>query len=288
MNRLTSEARAHVISCLVEGCSVRATTRVTGVCKKAVLKLLVDVGIVCADYQDRVFRNLRCRRVQVDEMWGFNYCKERNVTKEILEKHPEAGDVWLWVGIDADTKLVPSFMVGPRTPPMAYEFMKDLASRIVGNTQLTTDGLHWYVDAVDHAFGIDVDYGMLQKHYAGGMAGERTAAVRYSPTKFKASTKQVIRGNPDERYISTSFVERQNWTVRTNMRRLTRLSNGFSRKVENHAAAIALNYFVYNFIRIHRTLRTTPAMAAGVSTKLWEISDLVALLVESENNRRAA
>lgn len=287
MNRLTRETRSQVISCLIEGCSIRSTVRMTGVCKKAVLRLLVEVGEVASAYQDEAFKNLSCRRLQVDEMWGFNYCKAKNVTPEIAAKNPHAGDVWLWVGIDADTKLVPAFMVGPRNPPMAYEFMKDLASRVNGHTQLTTDGLHWYVDAVDHAFGIDVDYAMLQKHYAGGIAGERTSAARYSPTKFRGATKEVIKGDPDPRHISTSFVERQNWTVRTNMRRYTRLSNGFSRKIENHAAAVALNYFAYNFIKIHRTLRTSPAMAAGVTSKLWEVSDLVALLEAAESKKAA-
>lgn len=287
MNRLTSQTRSQVISCLVEGCSIRSTVRVTGVSKKAVMRLLVEVGEVCAEYQDRVFRGLRSRRLQVDEMWGFNYCKQKNVTPEIGAKHRGAGDVWLWVALDADTKLVAAHMIGPRTPPKAYEFMKDVASRVAGHVQLTTDGLHWYLDAVDHAFGTDVDYAMLQKHYGGGIAGTATAAVRYSPPKFTSATKEVIKGDPDPRHISTSFVERQNWTVRTNMRRYTRLSNGFSRKLENHAAAVALNYFVYNFIRIHRTLRITPAMAAGVTNRLWDVADLVALL-EAEESKKAA
>jgi hypothetical protein len=169
---------------------------------------------------------------------------------------------------------------------MAYEFMKDLASRVKGRAQITTDGNFWYVDAVDTAFGIDVDYAMLQKHYGTGVPA-REAAVRYSPTRLTGTRKEVIKGNPDPRHISTSFVERQNWTVRTHMRRYTRLSNGFSRKIENHAAAVALNYFVYNFVRIHRSLRTSPAMAAGVTDRLWEISDLVALLEASESKKAA-
>jgi IS1 family transposase len=287
MNRLTAAARAQVISCLVEGCSIRSTVRVAGVSKKAVMRLLVDVGAVCAEYQDRVFRNLKSRRVQVDEIWSWIECKARNVTPKIQARNPYAGDVWLWVALDADTKLVLAHRVGDRTPPMAYDFMKDVASRLASRVQLSTDGLYWYVDAVDNAFGIDVDYAMIQKHYAGGLLGERTSAARYSPTKFKGSTKEVIKGDPDPRHISTSFVERQNWTVRTNMRRYTRLSNGFSRKLENHEAAVALNYFVYNFIRIHRTLRVTPAIAAGVTTKLWEVSDLVALLEASESKKAA-
>jgi IS1 family transposase len=249
MNRLDNAARARVISCLVEGCSIRATVRVTGISKKAVMRLLVDIGQVCADYQDTAFRGLRCRRLQVDEMWTWIHCKQRQVTPEIAAKHPDAGDIWLWVGIDADTKLVPSFMLGPRTPPMAYEFTRDLASRVIGHTQLTTDGLYWYVDAVDNAFGIDVDYAMLTKHYGGKGPADASAAVRYTPSKITGTTTEVIKGDPNPRHISTSFVERQNWTVRTHMRRYTRLSNGFSRKLENHTAAVALNYFVCNFIR---------------------------------------
>jgi IS1 family transposase len=259
----------------------------TGVCKKAVLRLLVDAGRVCAEYQDGVFRNLQSRRVQIDEIWSWIECKQRNVTPEIQARNPYAGDVWLWVAIDADTKLVLAHLVGDRNPPTAYNFMEDVASRLASKVQLTTDGLHWYVDAVDNAFGIDVDYAMIQKSYAGGIAGERSAAARYSPTRFVGATREVIKGNPDPRHISTSFVERQNWTVRTTMRRYTRLSNGFSRKFENHVAAVALNYFVYNFIKIHRTLRTSPAMAAGVTTKLWEVSDLVSLLEQHESRKAA-
>jgi IS1 family transposase len=287
MNRLSAAARSHVISCLVEGCTIRATVRVTGVCKKAVMRLLVDIGHVCTDYQDTAFQGLRCRRLQVDEMWTWIHCKQRQVTPEIAAKHPDAGDIWLWVAVDADTKLVPSFMLGPRTPPVAYEFMKDLASRVTGQTQLTTDGLYWYVDAVDNAFGIDVDYAMIVKHYGKSGAADASAAVRYSPSTITSVTKEIIKGDPNPRHISTSYVERQNWTVRTHIRRYTRLSNGFSRKLENHAAAVALHYFVYNFIRIHRTLRVTPAMAAGVTSKLWEVSDLVALLAAAESKKAA-
>ena len=287
MNRLTTAARTQVISCLLEGCSIRSTVRMTGVSKKAVMRLLVEAGDVCAEFQDRAFQDLRVRRAQVDEMWGFIECKQRNVTEEIARRNPHAGDVWLWVALDADTKLVLSHAVGPRTPHMAYEFIKDVASRINGQVQLTTDGLIWYVDAVDNAFGIDVDYAMLQKHYAGGIAGERTAAARYSPTKFQGATKEVIKGDPDPRHISTSFVERQNWTVRTTMRRYTRLSNGFSRKIDNHVAAVALNYFAYNFIKIHRTLRVTPAMAAKVTDRLFDVSDIVALLEAAESKKAA-
>jgi IS1 family transposase len=297
MNRLSIATRAQVISCLVDGCSIRATTRITGVCKKAVLRLLVDAGRVCAEYQDRVFRNLKPRRIQVDEVWSWIECKKANVTPEIMDRNPNAGDVWLWVALDADTKLVMAHLVGSRTPPTAYEFMSDVASRIQfvdpsrplaeqHRVQVTTDGLFWYVDAVDNAFGSNVDYAMQQKQY-GGASADKSAAGRYSPAKITSVTTEVIKGDPDPKHISTSFVERQNWTVRTNLRRYTRLSNGFSRKFENHVAAVALQYFVYNFIRIHRTLRTSPAMAAGVATKLWEVSDLVALLQAAEFKKAA-
>lgn len=297
MNRLAAATRAQVISCLVDGCSIRATVRITGVCKKAVMRLLVDAGRVCAEYQDAAFMNLSARRIQVDECWSWIGCKRANVTPEIKAKNPHAGDVWLWVAIDADTKLVLSHLVGSRTPPTAYDFMADVAKRIKfedetrphaerRRVQVTTDGLYWYVDAVDHAFGADVDYAMQKKQFAGASV-DKAASTRYSPGKITSISTEVIKGSPDPRHISTSFVERQNWTVRTNMRRYTRLSNGFSRKLENHTAAVALNYFVYNFIRIHRTLRMTPAMAAGVTQKLWEVSDLVALLEVAESKKVA-
>jgi IS1 family transposase len=271
--------------------------RITGVCKKAVLRLLVDAGRVCAEYQDQVLRNLKPRRVQIDEVWSWIECKKANVTEKILARNPHAGDVWLWVALDADSKLVIAHLVGSRTPLSAYTFMEDVASRIQfvdpsrphaaqHRVQVTTDGLVWYYDAVDHAFGANLDYAMQQKEF-GGHAVDKSAAARYSPSRITSVTTEVIKGNPDPKHISTSFVERQNWTVRTNLRRYTRLSNGFSRKLENHAAAVALQYFVYNFVRIHRSLRTSPAMAAGVTTKLWEVSDLVALLEAAESKKAA-
>jgi IS1 family transposase len=203
----------------------------------------------------------------------------------------------LWVALDADTKLVLSHLVGSRTPLSAYQFMEDVASRIQfvdpsrphaaqHRVQVTTDGLVWYYDAVDHAFGANLDYAMQQKEF-GGQAVNKSAAARYSPSRITSVTTEVIKGNPDPKRISTSFVERQNWTVRTNLRRYTRLSNGFSRKLENHTAAVSLQYFVYNFIRIHRTLRVTPAMAAGVTNRLWAVSDLETLLVEAEGKKAA-
>lgn len=283
MNRLDAQTRARVLSCLVEGCSIRSTVRMTGVSKKAVSRLLVEAGTVAAEHQDRVFRNLKCRRLQVDEIWTFNYCKQGNVTPEIKERVPNAGDLWLWVAIDADTKIVPCVRLGGRTALDANEFMNDLASRLSHRVQLTTDGFRPYLSAVDMAFGAGVDYATLTKWYGAEMSNER----RYSPPVVVSAVKKVVTSDPDPAHINTSYVERQNWTLRTTLRRYTRLSNGFSRKVENHMAAVALNYWVYNFAKIHNSLRVTPAMAAGVSDRLLDISDLVALLIESESEKAA-
>ena len=282
MNRLKASVRTQVLNCLIEGCSIRATVRMTGVSKKTVMRLLVEVGVVCADYQNRVLRNLTSRRLQVDEMWGFNYCKARNVTSKIATKHPMAGDVWLWVALDADTKLVPAWRVGDRDLATAYDFMHDLADRLTNHVQLTTDGHRPYLEAVESAFGVDIDYAMLIKIY-----GSDQTEKRYSPAKCLGCDARTITGQPNPKHINTSFIERQNWSVRTAMRRYTRLSNGFSRKIENHCAAVALNYFAYNFIKIHRTVQMSPAMAAGVTDRLWEVSDLVALLETSESKKAA-
>jgi IS1 family transposase len=258
----------------------------TGVSKKAVSRLLVEAGAVAAEYQDRVMRNLPCRRIQVDEMWGFCYAKERNVTPEIAAKVPGAGSVWLWVAMDADTKLVPCVMIGDRNGATAHEFVSDLASRLRYRVQMTTDGHRPYLEAVESAFGAQIDYAMLVKLY-GNTDDAKSPERRYSPAQCIGTVPTVVTGRPEPEHISTSFVERQNWTVRTTMRRYTRLSNGFSRKIENHMAAVALNYFAYNFIKIHTTLRTSPAMAAGVTDRLFDVADLVALLVESEKEKAA-
>jgi IS1 family transposase len=284
MRRLDSKSREQVISCLIEGCSIRATVRMTGVAKKTVMRLLIEVGTVCANYQDKVFRNLKCKRLQLDEMWSWIYCKEKNRTEEIAKRNPAAGDVWLWTAVDADTKLVPAWMLGSRDGRTARRFVADLASRLSHRVQITTDSHRPYLQAVEDAFGGDVDYAMLHKVYGFPMEHE----TRYSPATCIGCEQKRISGDPDMQHVSTSFVERQNWTVRTNMRRYTRLSNGFSRKIENHAAAVALNYFAYNFIKIHRTLRMSPAMAAGVTDRLWEISDLVSLWREHEQQENNA
>lgn len=278
MNRLNAATRTSVISCLLEGCSIRATVRVTDVSKKAVMRLLVDAGTACAEYQDRVLRNLSTKRLQLDELWGFIGCKQRNVTPEIAAKNPHAGDIWLWTGIDADSKLIVSWRLGARDLATAYDFTHDLADRISQRVQITTDGLKVYLEAVESAFYEDVDYAVLQKIYGNDMESER----RYSPARIVSSSMEVIKGTPNPKHISTSYVERLNWSTRTSMRRYTRLSNGFSRKLENHEAAVALNYFAYNFIRIHRTLRVTPAMAAGVTDRLFDVSDIVRLLEAAE------
>jgi len=286
MRRLDSKQRAQVISCLIEGCSIRSTVRMTGVAKKTVMRVLVEVGAVCADYQDRVFRNLPTRRLQLDEMWAWIYCKQKNRTEEIAKKHPDAGDVWLWVAIDADTKLVPSWMLGQRDLATATAFVSDLASRLSNRVQITSDGHRPYVEAIETVFGTEVDYSILQKIYGSPLEND----TRYSPAKCIGIDVRHVSGNPNPKHISTSYVERQNWAVRTAMRRCTRLSNGFSRKLGNHAAATALNYFAYNFIQIHSTLRTSPAMAARVTDRLWGVDDLVRLweTYEHETETRSA
>jgi IS1 family transposase len=284
MNKLTHDKRVQLVNCLIEGCSIRATVRMTGAAKKTVMRFLVEIGEVCADYQDRALRNLSCSRVQLDELWGFNYCKQKNVTEDIAANIPGAGDVWLWVAIDAETKLVPCWRLGDRNAGTAYDFVRDLAARLSNRIQLTSDGHRAYLEAVESAFGSEVDYAMLVKLYG----NDRESETHYSPAECIGCRAIPVIGRPDANHISTSFVERQNWSVRTAMRRYTRLSNGFSRKIENHAAAIALNYFAYNFIKIHRTLRVTPAMAAGVTDRLWDASDLVGLLEAEEMAERAA
>jgi IS1 family transposase len=253
----------------------------TGIAKKTVLRLLVEVGEVCADYQDTTFRNLRSKRLQLDEMWSWIYCKDKNRTEEIARKCPDAGDVWLWVCVDADSKLVPSWRLGQRDVATAIDFVQDIERRMKGRVQITTDALRIYLLVVEDVFGGKADYAQLHKVFK----APRDGAARYSPAKCIGCDIKEVSGRPDPEHVSTSFVERQNWTVRTNMRRYTRLSNGFSRKMENHAAATALNYFAYNFIKIHRTLRTSPAMAAGVTDRLWSVEDLVALWESYEQLR---
>src|ERR1017187_3362044 len=284
MNRLTSEQRAKVVSCLIEGNSVRSTVRITGVAKKTVMRLVFEVGTLCAQYQERVFQNLKCERMQVDECWSFCYAKEKNVTPDIAAKNPGAGDAWLWAAIDANTKLVPCWLIGKRDPESARDFIEDLASRLANRIQLTSDGLKLYIKAVDKAFAGDVDYAMLVKIYGIAEGAER----RYSPAVCLGCESHTVTGDPDPKHINTSYIERHNLSVRMTVRRFTRLTNAFSKKIENHIASVALTYFAYNFIKIHRTLRTTPAMAAGVTDRLWEVSDLVAAWEAEEQSEQAA
>ena len=274
MNRLTRKEQAQVIGALVEGNSIRAIERMTGVAKHSILKLVKDVGIACADYQDRTLRNLKCKRIQVDEIWQFCYAKEKNVPADKKGKFGY-GDVWTWVAIDSDSKLVPAFLTGNRDGRSAKMFIDDLAERLSHRVQLTTDGLRVYLDAVEGAFGADVDYAQLVKIY-----GASQEEIRYSPAECIGCETKIIQGNPDPAHISTSFVERQNLTMRMSMRRFTRLTNGFSKKVENHAYAVALHYMHYNFARIHQTLRCTPAMEAGLADHVWSLEEIAALIPE--------
>jgi len=272
MNQLTPEKRAQVINCLVEGNSMRATSRLTGVAINTVVKLLADVGRACSVFQDRAFRGLTCKRVQCDEVWSFVGAKEKNTTEETKLKG--WGDCWTWTALDADTKLIPCWYVGTRDAGAAYHFMHDLAGRLAHRVQLTTDGHKPYLVAVSDAFGTDVDYAQLIKIYGEGPKTE----ARYSPAQCMGAKKAVISGAPEFEHVSTSHVERSNLTIRMGNRRFTRLTNAFSKKVENHEHMLALFFCFYNFCRIHKTLRCTPAMAAGVSTRVWEIADIVALI----------
>ncbi len=272
-NVLSAKRRAQIVACLVEGNSIRATCRMTGRSKGAVLKLLADLGCGCREYQDRVLRDLPCRRIQCDEIWSFVGAKQKNVPEE---KRGEwgYGDLWTWTAICADTKLVPSFLIGPRDAGAAYTFIQDLADRLASRVQLTTDGHRPYLEAVEDAFGSEIDYAMLVKIYGADLQGD----TRYSPAKCLGCDRRIIQGDPDPAHVSTSYVERQNLTMRMSMRRFTRLTNAFSKKVENLAHAVALHFMHYNFARIHQTLRVTPAMEAGVSDHVWSIEEIVGLL----------
>jgi len=273
MNRLTKEQRTKIIAALVEGNSIRATARMCGVVLKTVLKLLPQIGQACMEYHDKTVRNLTCKRVQCDEIWSFCYAKDKNVPEEKRGTFG-FGDVWTWVAIDADTKLVASFTVGTRGAQTAKRFMDDLASRLANRVQLTTDGHRVYLQAVEDAFGRDIDYAMLVKMYG----EDRQSEARYSPAECIGCREIGVMGHPNPKYISTSHVERQNLTMRMGMRRFTRLTNAFSKKVDNHFWAIALHYMHYNFCRVHKTLRVTPAMEAGLTDHVWEIEEIAGLL----------
>jgi IS1 family transposase len=277
MNKLSIQKQTQIITALVEGNSIRATCRMTDTAKGTVTRLLASVGTACAEYQNEHLKNLTSQRIQCDEIWSFVYAKQKNVP-ENKQGTFGYGDVWTWVAIDADTKLIAGWLVGLRTVECATEFINDLKDRLANRIQLTTDGHKVYINAIENAFGADIDYGMLNKVYGQEPEQEK----RYSPAKCLGAEKQVIQGKPNEKDISTSFVERQNLTMRMSMRRFTRLTNGFSKKVENLEYAVALHFMHYNFARPHKTLANpyprTPAMAAGIETHIWTIEDIVKLI----------
>lgn len=287
MNRLPSAKRAQILGLMCEGMSIRAIVRMTGASKNTVVKLMEDAGQAFSEYQDQAMRGLKCQRVQVDEIWSFVYAKEKNVaTAKAAPQH--AGDVWTWTAIDADTKLIPSWFVGDRSGESARQFLLDLHDRLATRVQLTSDGHHSYLDAVSDAFAGEIDFAQLVKVYSAPRA-EQEAARRYSPTECIGAEKRAVTGNPDPDHISTSYAERSNLSIRMGLRRFTRLTNAFSKKVKNHVHSLAIYFMHYNFVRIHQTLRVTPAMAAGVTDRLWELDDMVRVLEtwEDEQERQA-
>jgi IS1 family transposase len=276
MNILDTDKRAQILNCLAEGCSMRSTARLTGVAKKTVERMLVAAGRTCAAYQDKVMRNLYCKLLQVDEIWSFTYAKQKNVP-EHLKGRKDVGDTWTWIAMDSQSKLVPCWHVGKRDATDAYKFINDLAPRLSSRVQLTSDGLKAYVEAIEGAFGAEIDYAQLVKLYGNE---NQSSEVRYSPAVCTGSRRTRITGNPNRKLISTSHIERQNLTLRMNNRRFTRLTNGFSKKLENHKHAAAIHFMHYNFCRIHTTLRVTPAMEAGITDHVWTMEEVVALTVE--------
>ena len=277
MNKLSTAERAKILHLLCEGNSVRSVTRLLNVGKNTVLNLMIDAGKACADYHDAHVHGLKSKRIQCDEIWSFIYAKQKNVAD--AKAAPDgAGDAWTWTAIDADSKMIVSYFIGDRSGQSAISLMDDLCGRLANRVQLTTDGHKAYLEAVEGAFGADIDYAIINKIY--GTAPE-AARGRYSPAECIGVKKERIEGKPDTRHVSTSYVERSNLTLRMQNRRFTRLTNGFSKKLENHAYSVALFAMFYNFCRIHKTLRVTPAMQAGVTERLWSVDDIVAL-VEAE------
>jgi IS1 family transposase len=283
MNKLPVAQRAQILSMLCEGSSMRAITRITGVSLNTVTKLLVDAGKACDAYHDEHVRGVKATRIQCDEVWAFCYSKQKNVAD--AKAAPEgAGDVWTWTALDASSKLLVSYMVGNRDGEYAKALMDDLRGRLANKVQLTTDGHKAYLQAAEDSFGADIDYAMLVKLYGAGPATTDDAAGRrYSPAECVGIRKETITGKPDPKHVSTSYVERSNLSIRMHMRRFTRLTNAHSNKLENHTWAVALHVMFYNFVRIHSTLRMSPAMAAGVTDRLWEMSDIVALIDARED-----
>jgi IS1 family transposase len=272
MSRLSTAQRVQIVSALVEGNSIRSTCRMTGIAKGTVLSLLAQMGKACADYHNKHVRNVAAKRIQCDEIWSFCYGKDKNIPEE--KKAEGAGSLWTWTALDADSKLIVSYLCGGRDAAWARSFMKDVAARLTTRVQLTTDGHKAYIEAVEGAFGMDVDYALLIKLY-GSPAQPDT---RYSPGVCIGTESVRVIGSPDEKHISTSYVERQNLTMRMSMRRFTRLTNAFSKKVENHEHMLAIYFLYYNFCRVHQTLRVTPAMEAGIADHVWSIAEMVKLL----------
>ena len=273
MNQLTTAERVQIIAALVEGNSINSIVRMTGRSNNTILKLLVDLGEACQKFHDDKVRGVAAKRIQVDEIWNFCYAKQKNVP-ENLKGQLGYGDVWTWVAVDADTKLIVSYLVGLRDSGYATEFMRDVADRLINRVQLTSDGHRSYLEAVEDAFGGDIDYAQLVKVYG----AERPGEARYSPAVCLAANPHPVCGNPDMSHVSTSYVERSNLTMRMSMRRFTRLTNAFSKKIDNLKHSVAINFVYYNFCRIHKTLRVTPAMEAGLTDHIWELDELVNLL----------
>lgn len=283
MNKMDIKKRAQILHMLVEGNSLRSAARMADCSLNTVTKLLVDVGTACAEYQDEHFRNLICKRLQCDEIWSFCHAKQKNVPAD--KKHVFGyGDVWTWVAVDADTKLVPCWHIGSKGGASAKVFIDDLSTRLANRVQLTTDGHKAYLSAVERSFGNGIDYAMLVKLY--GDTPGNNQEQRYSSGECCGTIKGAVCGNPDEKHISTSFIERQNLTMRMSMRRFTRLTNAFSKKVDNHMCAISLHYMYYNFGRIHKSLRVTPAMEAGITDHIWSLEEIAGLVKDKAPKKR--
>jgi len=274
MNKVSTQKRIQVIAALVEGSGINSVSRMTGVGKPTILRLLNSLGMACTEFQDRTLRNLSCKRIQVDEIWIFCFAKDRNLPDE-LKKQFGFGSVWTWMAIDADSKLIPCWLVGDRDATYANKFISDLASRLATRVQLTSDGHRPYLEAIEGAFGNEIDYSMLVKLYNNPPTGNQT---RYSPGVCCGIKKSKIVGNPDKKHVSTSYSERFNLQLRMSQRRFTRLTNAHSKKVENHIHSIAMYTMYYNFARIHQTLRVTPAIAAGVSDHVWSLEEMINLI----------
>lgn len=283
MNNLPIEKKVQIIQLLVEGCSLRSISRIADVSINTVIKLLVDVGHACEEFHNEKVVNVKSERIQCDEIWSFVYSKEKNTTSEMKEEG--AGDAWTWTALDADTKLILSWYVGNRDGESANYFMPDVAMRLTNRVQLTTDAYHAYLNAVDNAFHLDIDYAMLVKLY-GTSEGVSETERKYSPSECNGTKKRIISGEPNKKFISTSYVERQNLTMRMHRRRFTRLTNAFSKKIENHCCAIALHFVYYNFVKIHKSLSVTPAMQAGLSKRLMSIEDIVNLVPVEVTKKR--